>query len=93
MMKKIYTLALFLRNAKNIKKSSKKGFLGGLKKGPFLGHFGAPYIRENVADLVPPWWGHVPGKIGQNRDFWRFLITWKFIATTCYIDDDTYDNK
>jgi hypothetical protein len=54
MMKKIYTLALFLRNAKNIKKSSKKGFLGGLKKGPFLGHFGAPYIRENVADMGPP---------------------------------------
>jgi hypothetical protein len=51
-MKKIYTSSLFLHNVKNIKKSSKMGFLGGPKKVPFLGHFGVPYIRENEAGLA-----------------------------------------
>ena len=63
MSKKILYIMTFSRNVKNIKKSSKMGFLGGLKKGPKMAVFGPRYIRRNDPDLA----GALSGiRLGKN---------------------------
>ena len=63
MSKKNSYIMTFSRNVKNIKKSSKIGFLGGPKKGSKMAVFGPRYIRRNDPDLA----GALSGiRLGKN---------------------------
>ena len=69
MSKKNSYIMTFSRNVKNIKKSSKIGFLGGPKKGSKMAVFGPRYIRRNDPVLAGALSGIRPGKIAKKPVF------------------------